>query len=428
MAYASVSKPQSKKAAPVKRGGKRQPVPVHQKVAPGAGLGTGFQSLSLPIQAKLKIGEANDKYEQEADRVAAQVMRMPESQVKRQFEPMEEEEETLQTKSETSQVPTVTPSIHDGISRLRQSVGSTLPASTRAFMEPRFGHDFTNVKIHTGSQAADLSRSVNARAFTVGHDIFFNQGEYQPTTVSGMRLLVHELTHVVQQNGADKVANSIQRTVSAKSKCASNTHNAPADPLARLEEIDATAQRLAFLASDLLSPESAFGGFSDTFNAYRDWFGTPQQLSSGKWKSRFRKTPFATEQEAITHEMQVLSNQFYKSYKWLQGNVRYICPGTHSFKLPGGCKDKCKAGYGAISCPGGRTIAICPDFWSGNNKGLPSLLIHESLHARSKRFSKHSKSIKKRIWNTACYQGFVDKIFNTGSSPLSKQCTALPSK
>ncbi|MDJ0889927.1 MAG: DUF4157 domain-containing protein [Gammaproteobacteria bacterium] len=178
------------------------------------------------LQAKLRVGAPDDRYEREADRIADQVMRMPEpglqrqvdeegeeellqakpvaSQItpviQRQVEPEEEEEEeTLQSKSESTPAHTVAPSIRGGISQLRQSGGAALPAATRAFIEPRFGHDFTHVKIHDNPLAADLSRSVNARAFTVGHDIFFNQGEFQPTTPSGMRLLAHELTHTLQQ-------------------------------------------------------------------------------------------------------------------------------------------------------------------------------------------------------------------------------------
>nr|MDJ0870758.1 DUF4157 domain-containing protein [Gammaproteobacteria bacterium] len=159
------------------------------------------------LQAKLRVGAPDDRYEREADRIADQVMHMPEpglqrqvdeeeeeellqakpvaSQItpviQRQDEPEEEEEEeTLQSKSESTQAHAVAPSIRGGISRLRQSGGAALPAATRAFIEPRFGHDFTHVKIHDNPLAADLSRSVNARAFTVGHDIFFNQGEFQP--------------------------------------------------------------------------------------------------------------------------------------------------------------------------------------------------------------------------------------------------------
>jgi len=77
--------------------------------------------------------------------------------------------------------------------------GSALPGHIRAEMEGAFGTDFSSVRIHTDSGAAQLSRSLNARAFTYGNDIFFNRGEYNPELASGKRLLAHELTHTVQQ-------------------------------------------------------------------------------------------------------------------------------------------------------------------------------------------------------------------------------------
>lgn len=259
MTFVLTARSKTKQATPAQRVAKRKAMPkrsVADSPSGLAGLG-GLQVNSCTnaptIQPKLKIGEPNDKYEQEADRVAEQVMRMPESQVQRQVKSMgeeflqteprgtalqrisaeeeeemvqtkpvadiiqrkcaaceeeeklqrqemeEEEEETLQTKHESGGVPAVTPSLQSGINRLREG-GAYLPKSTRAFMEPRFGHDFTDVKIHTNPQAADLAQKVNARAFTVGHDIFFNQGEFRPNTSSGKQLLAHELTHVVQQN------------------------------------------------------------------------------------------------------------------------------------------------------------------------------------------------------------------------------------
>jgi hypothetical protein len=81
--------------------------------------------------------------------------------------------------------------------------GQPLDASTRAMMEPRFGHDFSRVRVHTGQRAADSARQVNAIAYTVGHHIVFNSGQYAPGTATGSRLLAHELSHVVQQRGAD---------------------------------------------------------------------------------------------------------------------------------------------------------------------------------------------------------------------------------
>jgi hypothetical protein len=81
------------------------------------------------------------------------------------------------------------------------SGGTPLDAGMRAFMEPRFGQDFSRVRIHTDVQAIESTRAVHARAFTMGRDVVFASGQYAPQTDAGRRLLAHELTHVVQQGG-----------------------------------------------------------------------------------------------------------------------------------------------------------------------------------------------------------------------------------
>jgi len=86
--------------------------------------------------------------------------------------------------------------------RSQLGAGSSLDGSTRARMESAFGHDFSNVRVHTDSAAAGLSSSLNARAFTIGSDVAFGAGEYQPGTLIGDALMAHELAHVVQQAGA----------------------------------------------------------------------------------------------------------------------------------------------------------------------------------------------------------------------------------
>jgi hypothetical protein len=80
--------------------------------------------------------------------------------------------------------------------------GSPLPTEVRSFMEPRFGADFSGVRVHTGGEAAQLNRDVSAQAFTHGQDIYLGEGKYAPGSDTGKQLLAHELTHVVQQNGA----------------------------------------------------------------------------------------------------------------------------------------------------------------------------------------------------------------------------------
>lgn len=88
--------------------------------------------------------------------------------------------------------------VHDVL----RSPGQSLDGDTRAFMESRFGHDFSRVRVHADSRASDSARAVNAIAYTVGQDVVFQAGQYQPNTEAGKRLLAHELTHVVQQSNA----------------------------------------------------------------------------------------------------------------------------------------------------------------------------------------------------------------------------------
>jgi len=241
-------------------------------------------SKSAVIQAKLQIGQPNDIYEQEADRVADAVMQMPEPEVPRQKIP--------QTKGNTGKTPEVTRDIESRIHVIRgggrllpkpvraffehwfdydfslerlntytqadtlnrglndapsppnhdifilslglsdesgeydenrlalhhrsinpdgsptvpsivyevlRSPGQPLDADTRTFMEPRFGYDFSRVRVHTDAKAAESARAVNALAYTVGTDVVFAAGRYTPATRTGQKLLGHELVHVLQQ-------------------------------------------------------------------------------------------------------------------------------------------------------------------------------------------------------------------------------------
>jgi hypothetical protein len=89
------------------------------------------------------------------------------------------------------------------------SPGRSLDASTRSFIEPRFGRDFSSVRVHTGPQAAESARAVNAHAYTVGQDIVFDHGKYDPGSQSGRQLLAHELAHTVQQHGLQRSAEGV---------------------------------------------------------------------------------------------------------------------------------------------------------------------------------------------------------------------------
>lgn len=127
-------------------------------------------------------------------------------------------EETLQAEDAGGKTPEVTSAIENRIDSLKGG-GAPLPQADRSFFEPRFGSDFSAVRVHSDAGANDVASSVHARAFTVGRDIVFGAGEYRPGTSSGNSLLAHELTHVVQQTGSNgtisRQPTQIMRTDSA---------------------------------------------------------------------------------------------------------------------------------------------------------------------------------------------------------------------
>ncbi len=88
--------------------------------------------------------------------------------------------------------------------------GQPLDAATRTYFEPRFGHDFSQVRVHSDSQAAESARSVNALAYTVGRDVVFGAGQFQPGTTHGNKLLAHELTHTIQQRGQSSLQGKLE--------------------------------------------------------------------------------------------------------------------------------------------------------------------------------------------------------------------------
>ncbi len=159
-------------------------------------VGHHFRNLSMTRpQAKLTVSQPGDRYEMEADQVTDQIMRME--------KPDDETKSTIPQiarKAQTDLQPAddVTPIAQAGL----QSDGQPLDVETRAFMEPRFGHDFSEVRVHTDSLATQSAESLNAIAYTVGQDVVFAEGRYEPETRGGKHLLAHELTHVLQQGNA----------------------------------------------------------------------------------------------------------------------------------------------------------------------------------------------------------------------------------
>jgi DNA-directed RNA polymerase subunit M/transcription elongation factor TFIIS len=184
------------------------------------------------LQPKLEIGQQDDPYEREADRVADQVMRMPDTAIQT-FDNEEEElqmkrepavqmacedcgekeirmKSLVQQKADTGNTQTVPPEIASDI-RSKNGSGRPLPEQTQQEMSSKIGADFSSVRVHRDNTAIQLNRDLGAKAFTVGNNIFFNQGQYRPDSGEGIRLLAHELVHTVQQNlqsGFNNISNS----------------------------------------------------------------------------------------------------------------------------------------------------------------------------------------------------------------------------
>jgi hypothetical protein len=205
--------------SPLERASQAQPLSV-RSAQPGL------------MQPKLAIGSVNDPLEREADAVADRVMRTPSAPLPMSTAPGA----PVNTGGEAPDI----------VNKALGSPGRPLDAPTRAYFESHLGRHFSDVRIHTGPQADASARSVQAIAYTVGRDVVFGHGQYDPHTNDGRRLLAHELVHVVQQSGGNS---------------ASTLHSGPSAPAA-LQQGTAplfVARQAAGQTANLLSKATARG-------------------------------------------------------------------------------------------------------------------------------------------------------------------------
>jgi hypothetical protein len=181
------------------------------------------QPILLP---KLTVNQPGDRYEREADRIAEQVIRLPDEEALHRAPPpvqrvasadvnpqtellTRDEEHPLPVDKATGAASEVTGEVAATIAAL-PGTGRPLAASELSFFEPRFGHDFSQVRVHTDARATAAARALRARAFTVGRELVFSAGQYAPETSAGRELLAHELTHVVQQGATAVRGNHVR--------------------------------------------------------------------------------------------------------------------------------------------------------------------------------------------------------------------------
>ena len=220
-------------------------------------------------------------------------------------------EEELQAKAEPGETPSVPEDFESRFAALQGS-GQPLPASERAFFEPRFGRDFSNVRLHSGPAAGELARSVHARAFTLGDSIVLGAGE------SGRRLLAHELTHVVQQRSAGE---SVQRFT---------TEDCSSDDQTRIQE--AHDRGIAFLENAIrrltADPVTAETQrlFANHFGAYAEW-----RRAIVVW--HLRRTLELMRGDGLIYECETSCDPGEDAYTyWIFGDV-HICPVFHQERL-----------------------------------------------------------------------------------------------
>ena len=293
------------------------------------------------IQAKLKIGAANDRYEQEADRIADQVM----------------------SKSQTSKIasaPIKVQRLHantDGAfgASVPSSVQKTLSSSGKPLhpvlkhdMETRFGHNFSNVRIHTGTLAANSARDINARAYTSGNNIVFSNGQFSPYNESSRRLLAHELTHVIQQTDSSITNIMRQEDTSRYTGCS-------IDQMSSIESALRTAslrcQLAVFQLSGAVAPVPG-----------RDTSGIALRRARFMVRKIFGKYLDMTQVQEIVSEMRD---------KLMSPSLNFICDNASD--------NDCEI-WNAYVVGNRGAIHLCPGFFSSSSEQKIRTLIHEAAH------------------------------------------------
>lgn len=342
------------------------------------------------------------------------------------------------------------------------SPGESLDPRTRAFMEPRFGHDFSRVRVHTDARAGESARAVGAEAYTVGSHIVF--GSHPPSAASsgGRELLAHELAHVVQQERvaagsmptrisqpsdasethAEQLSRSVltgerpapnvsgsssailaRRVIPRLVHCTAGGDGAPADPVSELSTVVLVAEIMARAASGLLKLNAQFTreGNQQVGNtvdqAFNDRFGEPAPVGS-KFMNRLTGALRPTMEIALSEEMDLTAKRYDLIAGQLgSGFINYLCMSTtRSF---GGCTiTDCSSD--AWACPNVNAIFLCPGFWGGDPSTHATLLIHETAHMIWERVFHGAPGSGGNFRHAECYASLVGDIF--GLTPGAPPC------
>jgi hypothetical protein len=372
---------------------------TQQLMSEGATKGKQNKSPFFPqyvVQAKLQVNEPGDSYEREADAMADQVMRMTDtstnqnsffrpavSSIQRKCQHCEGEE--MLHRKESSEDEVKGSSQLDSYVASLGSSGQPLPETSRKFFEPRFGHDFSNVRIHNDGVAAKSAQSINALAYTTGNNIVFNNGQFSPDSDNGKRLMAHELTHVVQQGGEIQ-SKKIQRASQGKSaRCTdpliipdtNASIDGPIDLITAaetraIEVLDNAISELDFTRQQIV------GGAPVGFPTVSDSLGQAIRLLAGNPDSDnfWKRTGLGTA-DLILRRLRAFRGII------ASGNMFYVCLGRASGSI-GVCAGTICGADGraanAASCAGAFQTHFCNSFWEESDESKAETIIHEISH------------------------------------------------
>ena len=420
-------------------------------------------SLVMPragMQAKREIGPPGHSGEQEAARVAEPVARLPESRTHVQRKcacgglagpdgecaACRARRVALRRAAAGPAAAAAPPIVHDVL----RSPGRPLDAATRAFMEPRFGHDFSRVRVHTDARAAESARAVDALAYTVGHNVVFGAGQYAPGTATGRRLLAHELAHVAQQGagglpeaapGTPGLAVAGHDALEAEANRAEGALDRPGTPIRagaasptpfplvrrRVNPANVSCRGTGLRNPDLTGDEAVAAIEAADAEAITLALRAELLLDVHLLLTRAGE-PVDPEFDTILQEELGLTltnpahhrliaqqrDRFRRVRETLEsGYLRYICRGD-SVSLVGCTPGSCGENF-AFSCPGNRLVVLCQAFWDEPAEQAATIL-HEPFHIWFD-MARHDPSALRRA-DASCFESFAIRLAG-GTPPAS---------
>ena len=360
----------------------------------------------------------------------------------------------------------VPPIVHDVL----RSSGQPLDEATRAYMEPRFGHDFSGVRVHADPKAAQSAQAVDALAYTFGSHIVFGTHQHAPGNSAGRELMAHELAHVVQQQhvaagttvtnvsqpndagetSADQLSRAAlsgqrsgthiaessspvlsRQVIPSLVHCTAGADGAPADPVGDLTTAVVHAEMMARFTSIALTVTAGrLRAGDDTVlgtpveQAFNNRFGEPPAVGTG-FMNRITGVVRPTLNIALAEEMELMARRYRMiADQFGSGFIHYRCMSTtDSF---GGCTIT-DCSRNAWACPNVNAIFLCPDFWGGIGDNTSSTaLIHEAAHMIWERVIHGFPGSGGNFRHAECYASLVGDIFGIPGAIAPDACPAPP--